>query len=246
MKAFKITCVGMVICTFAVFAYNNFSSSGKKMSHIVSQIWYNFEGDEADFDLNFSAFGIKEKSAVKRYDYVPEGLGTSKEDSKQSLGIKAAFSRKGYNWIDIFPKADKAKGKFPGTVKSIDMWVWGGNFFYNLEIVIEDFRGYRYSLPMGDLQYFGWRNKNVQIPPSIPQDEPYAPRTKGLRFNKFRIYSTPGERVDRFHCFFDYFKIVTDAYKEQYDGWELEAKISEEILAGEKDGGAAPAPAQGQ
>jgi hypothetical protein len=224
---FRISIPFLIAFFSTLVAYN--SSMKKKMSHIVTEIWYNFEGDEAEFQFEMSSFGVKDKSGVRRYPHVPNGLGDSKNTSEESLGISASFERKGYNWIDIFPDPGKAKGKFPGQVKSVDMWVWGGNFLYRLEIILQDFRGYIYALPMGDLQYFGWRNKNISIPGSIPQDEPYAPRTKGLRFKKFRIYSTPGERVDRFHCFFDYFKIVTDSYKEQYDGWELEKVIQNEV-----------------
>ena len=35
---------------------------------------------------------------------------------------------------------------------------------------------------------------------------------KGLRFDKFRIYSTPGERVDKFVTFFDYFNRPVKTY----------------------------------
>ena len=85
---------------------------------------------------------------------------------------------------------------------------------------------------MGNLKYYGWRNLNLKIPPTLPQEEPYAPRSKGLIFQKFRLYAHPSEREDRFHCFFDYFKVVTDKYRDQYDGYELEAVISKETGVG--------------
>lgn len=227
------------VATFLFLVSQETTYGKKKMSHIVSKIWYNFEeGDPSDFDCATSAFGIKEKTGVARVDFVPSGLGESRQDSKQSLHIWTAFERKGYNWIDIFPKDDNRS--FPGIVKSFDMWVWGANFLYNLELVLEDYRGYVHSLSMGDLQYFGWRNKNIVMPTTIPQEDPYAPRMKGLRFKKWRIYSTPNERVDRFDCFFDFFKIVTDNYREQYDGWEIE-KYLENIINNRDGKKASPA-----
>jgi glucose-1-phosphate thymidylyltransferase len=44
------------------------------MSHIVSKIWYNFEDGETDFIYKASSFVVKDKTSLKRYQEVPNGL----------------------------------------------------------------------------------------------------------------------------------------------------------------------------
>ncbi|MFC1503934.1 flagellar filament outer layer protein FlaA [Spirochaetota bacterium] len=203
----------------------------KKMTFIETVVLYPFE-NEMNFKAGLSKFGVPEKTKIKLYNYAPNGLGLSTEQSKQSLGVHTAFKRKGYNFIDIMP-ITPAK-PIPGKVKSLDVWVWGGNFTYTMDIHLEDFRGYIHKMPLGDLHYYGWKNKSVDIHQSIPQAEPYAPSLKGLTFRKFRIWSTPTERVDRFHVFLDYFKAVSDIYSPQYNGFELEGVIANDELEEKK------------
>ena len=229
----------LAVASIVVY-FNGASGFAKKMVNIVTMTWYNFDdiNEEGDWNVVGSKFAIQDKITHEYIDYVPNGLGDNKSASKKSLGFHGAFTRKGYNSIDISPK--KPKGPFPGQVDSIDMWVWGGNFSYNLEIHVRDYSDYNYQLPMGSLMYYGWRNLTVKIPNTIPQDEPYAPRKKGLTFIKFRTYSDPHERKDRFHCFFDFFKIVTDTYRDQYDGHEIEKLLSKKVEEGPKGDGDNP------
>lgn len=231
MKRLWLKTLAAALLATVFFLGAQLLSTSGKMTHIVSILWFNFEEDN-QFDIVGSKFLNEEKTATKTYEQVPEGLGDSRSESTRSLGIRTAFNRKGYNWLDIIPRdgaeGPENQGNFPGLVRSMDLWVWGGSFLYNMELVLQDYKGYEHNLPMGNLDYFGWANKNTAISPTIPQDEPYAPRRKGLIFRKFRVYSTPEERVDRFHIFIDYFKIVTDAYRDQYDGYELEKIIAQE------------------
>lgn len=207
-----------------------------KMSNIVSIPWFNFESVD-DFTFNASKF-IKVTNNVtnvfmKTYKNVPNGLGALIDTSTNSLGITASWYRKGFNWLDLIPKKEQAP--FDGIVKTIDVWVWGGNFNYTLELHLKDYNDYQYVLPLGSLQYFGWQNLTTEIASSIPQLENYVPRRKGLTLQKMRFYSTPSERVDRFHVFLDYFKIVTDTYRDSYDGYELEKAIAQDYDVGQKN-----------
>ena len=115
----KILAIFSLIVNLSLFA--QYSSQLKKMSHVVSIIWYNFEDNETDFKYEANKYVIKEKTAVinKKYTETPAGLGAVKDESKKVLGIKASFKRKGYNWLDIIPV--KNKGHFPGTIKSLSM-----------------------------------------------------------------------------------------------------------------------------
>ena len=225
--------VSLVVLSSLFLMGQYFNTVNPRVTHIVSKIWFNFEGDaeEGNFDIKYSKFGVtNEKKILKEgiyFEETPHGLGYSGGDSKKSMLIKGAFTRKGYNYIDVIPQ--KPQAPFPGSMRSFDMWVWGGNFNYILEAHLESYRGFLYRLPMGNLRYYGWRNLTLRIPNTIRRDEQYAPRKKALTFRKFRLYASPQERTDRFHTFFDYAKIVTDMYQEQYDGWELEKLIAEDI-----------------
>jgi len=119
----------------------------------------------------------------------------------KSLGLHGKFDRRGYNWIDLYPVLkenpdDPFEIHIPGRVSNMDVWVWGANLRYYIEIYVRDFRGVVHSLKLGDISYQGWRNLRVNIPSSIPQARRTLPSYAGLTFVKFRIWTQPVERVD--------------------------------------------------
>jgi hypothetical protein len=159
-------------------------------------------------------------------------FGTNREGRDiKSFGIWGKFDRRGYNWIDVYPivpgSADDPQGPIPfeipipGRLNTLDMWVWGSNLNFYLEAYVRDYRGIVHTLYMGDLAYAGWRNLKVRIPSSIPQSKRALPRLEGLSFVKFRIWTTPMERVDNFYVYFNQMKIVTDIFESLFDGDEL-------------------------
>lgn len=253
MTKFFVKILSMVLMISILYTGTIYSQGyKKKMQNIVSILWYNFEKDtdyvnpvtkqaEPKFTFVGSHYLLKEKSEIFYVDNSPVGLGEKQSESQKSLGLKCNWERKGYNWVDLIP--EESQGKLPGFVKSMDIWVWGANYNYDMQVFLEDYKGYIHDLDLGSLRYYGWRNLNTTIPNGIPQSEHYVPRTKGLRFKKFRINTTPGERVVNFHIFLDYFKFVTDSYKQQYDGWELEKMITERSEGA--DSGEQKAPAAG-
>ncbi len=166
-------------------------------------------------------------------------------ESKQkwSLGIKAQFIRKGYNWIEVFPiKAGSEsqvstgsnsvqnqtvqKGQnnpliLPGEIKSLDMWVWGGNYKYWLEFYLTDYKGFLHRLSAGDISYIGWKNIRTKIPDYIPQAEYHVPFLKSLSLQMIKLWAYPSERVDQFYCYFNYLQVQTDVYVERFNGDDL-------------------------
>jgi len=155
----------------------------------------------------------------------------------QSLGIWGRFDRRGYNWIDLYPVAVGTDEPFeiplPGRVSTVDMWVWGSNLNYYIEAYFRDYQGIVHSVYMGDIAYAGWRNLRIRIPNSIPQSKRTLPRFAGMTFVKFRIWTTPLERVDNFYIYFNHFKILTDTFEALYDGDELgDSDRVQELWAG--------------
>ena len=159
-------------------------------------------------------------------------FGTNKHNlNLNSLGIWGKFDRRGYNWIDVYP-AIPGTGKdgedpeafeipIPGRIQYLDMWVWGSNLNYYIEAYFRDHQGVVHTLYLGNLFYQGWRNMRVRIPNSIPQSKRVLPRYAGLTFVKFRIWTTPGERVDNFYVYFNQMKVLTDTFESLFDGDDL-------------------------
>ncbi len=147
----------------------------------------------------------------------------------RSLGINGRFDRQGYNWIDIYPTladnpdAGPVEISIPGKVNNFDMWVWGSNFNYYVEIYLRDYRGVVHSLKLGDLGYAGWRNLRVNVPSVLVQlqTRKTLPSYAGLYFVKFRIWTQPTERVDNFYVYFKQLKVLTDMFNELFDGNDL-------------------------
>jgi len=144
------------------------------------------------------------------------------------LGIKGSFNRKGYNYLEVIPVSKNEKGEIdshpielPGKVKTIDLWVWGSNFNYYIEVFLLDSRGINHRLMLGDLTFEGWKNLSVQVPTYIPQSRRYIPKHEALYLTKLVIWTRPNERVRDFYVYFDHLKVNTDTFITKFDGDEL-------------------------
>ena len=202
---------------------------------------WSFGGYTYNFDFEWRADASKFSSTIDgvsypQLAYIPSWpmalFGTNREGRDlKSLGIWGKFDRRGYNWVDVYPvkvgTEDEEEGPepfeipIPGRIQYLDMWVWGSNLNYYLEAYFRDHQGVVYNLHMGSLAYQGWRNLRVRIPTNIPQTRRILPRLAGLTFVKFRIWTTPVERVDNFYVYFDQMKVLTDTFESLFDGDEL-------------------------
>jgi hypothetical protein len=183
--------------------------------------------------------------------YPSQAFRAGKADgSPRSLGLTASFDRRGYNWIDIYPVLADDKDELPvgipipGRMKQMDMWVWGSNLRYYIEVYFRDFQGVVHILNFGSTYFRGWQNMSVSIPGNLNQsvwveseplkrarelgidlsdnvqirDEPTYP---SLHFVKFRLWTQPVERVDNFYIYFKQLKILTDINEALFDGSDL-------------------------
>jgi len=174
--------------------------------------------------------GLPEMAYVEAWP--DQVYGSNKE--KAALGAMALHAgciRKAYNFIEIVPvdtsKKD-ADGRteikpipIPGRVQMIDLWVWGANYNFWLDVHLQDYRGVDHVLHLGSLQYAGWRNLSVTIPGAIPQASPYIPRFRGLVITKLVLWTRPDAPVDGFYVFLDDLKVLTDLFETRFDGDEL-------------------------
>jgi len=203
---------------------------------------WTFGGKTYEYDFEWKSDASKfasnvDDEAYPKMTYVPSWpmalYGTNRDERDiKSLGIWGKFDRRGYNWIDIYPVLSGSENDdneeletfeipIPGRIQYLDMWVWGSNLNYYLEAYFRDHQGVVYNLYMGSLAFQGWKNLRVRIPTNIPQSKRVLPRLAGLTFVKFRIWTTPMERVDNFYVYFNHMKVLTDTFESLYDGDEL-------------------------
>lgn len=177
-----------------------------------------------------SKFATEDFPKVAYADVWPAALFDTNPDNLdlKVLGIQAKFDRKGFNYIEIFPTKENDEGQrvhaplaVPGVGKMIDLWVWGANYNYNLEVHLRDYRGIPYVLDIGNLRFPGWRNMRVNIPTYIPQGQTHLPNYQGLTITKFVVRTHPTERVDNFYIYLDQLKVLTDMHDQPFDGRDL-------------------------
>jgi hypothetical protein len=155
--------------------------------------------------------------------------GRNKENRDlNSLGIWSKFDRKGYNYIEIIPATKDSSGnlvpttlQIPGKVQRMDLWVWGSNYNYSIDIFLRDYRGIDHVLHLGSLQFIGWKDLSATVPGSIPQSRRYLPEFQGLELTKMVIWTAPDEKVDDAYIYLDQLTILTDMYQRRFDGEAL-------------------------
>jgi hypothetical protein len=182
----------------------------------------------AVYGSKFSNVDYPQVSYVKAYPEALYGRYYAGVDKLQALGVHAKWDRKGYNYFELVPVTKGSDGKLtpkpiaiPGRVSRLDMWIWGGNFNYYVEVHLMDFRGVPHTLYLGDLSFQGWRNLSVDIPSYIPQFVRWIPQERPLTLTKIVVWTRPAERVDDFYVYFDELKVLTDVAENRFDGDQL-------------------------
>lgn len=175
--------------------------------------------DGFEYDFPFAARWVP--------DVIPEALGepTFESDTPGVLGVQASFTRRGYNSIEFIPAAEGADGELvpsplviEGRPMSIDLWAWGSNYDYYLEIQIQDHRGVVHTVPVGSVGFGGWRNLEVRIPNYIPRQVRFVPQRRVMALVKVILWTRPDEAVDGFHFYLDEIQVLTDVFETPFDG----------------------------
>ena len=173
------------------------------------------------------------------------GVTPQNAESLQVYGVRSKFDRQGYNYFAVYSGAE-IDGKWqaqalpltpndlPGRIKNINVWVWGANYDYTIEMHVRDYQGAIHVIPMhvvsgvnrqryrsGSLRFVGWRKMAANVPNRVPQDSRYNLQDYRLKFVKFVIRTNPYERVDDFYIYFDQMQATLDTYSNYYDGKNL-------------------------
>ncbi len=109
----------------------------------------------------------------------------------------------------------------PGIVHKISVWVMGRGNDYELEAWLEDWKGNVHVLPMGSVNFVGWRPLSVTVPKSIAQDIDTFPQTKTLILTKLKLRARRSTFVDPVYIFFDELRILASVFQVSFDGSQL-------------------------
>jgi hypothetical protein len=226
-----------LVTSFVLIAPSAFAQ--RQTENLQSRIIERFDGPEDDgrYDYRqnhrwivrgskfvtegFPRFGWVNTWPQALYRVPPQGV------ELRSLGVEAAFDRMGYNFLEFIPVEDEndANGNpvpkgipIPGRVRNLDMWVWGSNHNYYMDVHLMDHRGVVHVLRLGDINYRGWQNLRVNIPTFIPQDVVWIPQQRGLELVRLVMWTRPTERVSGFFIYLDEIKVFTDVFEDPFDG----------------------------
>jgi hypothetical protein len=135
-------------------------------------------------------------------------------DSK-IFGVKVEFYHRGINPFYVRPQRPIP---VEGVVKTISLWVVGRNQPHKLTLMVQDFNGHTFDLPLGTLDFSGWKRLTVTVPPSpdgiigIVQASPYYGDRPGLRISGLRVDCDPMSARGTYYIYFDDLRVVTDLY----------------------------------
>jgi len=237
MKHDSFRAIRVVACLFLGFVAV-FSSFGQwSTTQLESIILDNFNGDsEYTWKLEASKFrtqsdddSFPKLGFVETWPVAVFGYNRNGDQEIKSLGIHGRFDRRGYNWIDLYAvkggDGDDAEDPIdihiPGRVRNMDVWIWGANLDFYMEIYLRDLNGVVHNIRLGNINHMGWKNLRVNIPNNITQTMRLLPRKTGLSFVKFRIWTQPTEKVGDFYVYLKQFKVLTDIFEDLFDGKDL-------------------------
>jgi len=172
----------------------------------------------------------KDKGTFPLWEYfegIPNSLRSlhAQDAPAKILGVQVKYDRKGANWFEVYPSdgPDGTALEIPltGTVKQFDFWVWGAKYRYKLELLVRDAEGRVIAVPVGSLNFEGWKNFIVPVPSGILQHSRHRSGPETMNFVGFRVTSDPLEYADDFVIYFDELRYVTSVLSNIYDGYDL-------------------------
>lgn len=162
--------------------------------------------------------GSKKKTPIR----VAEQINNYSPSDNYVYGVRVEyFSR---NTTQIAIQAIRPK-YVTGIVKKISVWVSGRGKGHELSIILRDMQGNIKKLPLGILNFTGWKKLETSIPIDVYQvdinDAGY-----GLYIIGFVIDTKFEDTVGRYYIYFDNVRAITDVLEEAIkeedditDGW---------------------------
>jgi len=140
-----------------------------------------------------------------------QDVGLAEED-KFVLGAKTQFVRRSKFSYELRPLRPIP---VPGITKTISVWAVGRNINHVLNIEFEDHFGNKASLPLGKLNFSGWKKLTVAVPPNIKQRDYHYNNMMGIKITGFRIDCDIDDAYGTYYLYLDDLRVVTDLFAEQ-------------------------------
>ncbi|PIE04856.1 MAG: flagellar filament protein FlaA [Spirochaetales bacterium] len=137
------------------------------------------------------------------------GIG---EPDENVVGAKVSFFRRGVTDFTLKPIRPLP---IEGITKTISVWVAGRNTNHELELLISDHFGNDAVIPMGKLNFSGWKRVTVTIPPHIVQRNYHYNDRMGISIDGFNVKCNIDETFGRYYIYFDDIRAVTDLFAEE-------------------------------
>jgi hypothetical protein len=153
-----------------------------------------------------------EGSPLDKKPLAAEKDAAVKEEDKYVLGVKAEFFGRTNTTLSIEAIRPLA---CPGITKTISLWVIGRNNNHKIGIVAEDYFGHRCVLPLGKLNFSGWKQLTVAVPPTLEQRNPHYNNKMGIKILGIVIDPELTETYGSYFVYFDDLRIVTDLFAEE-------------------------------
>jgi hypothetical protein len=126
------------------------------------------------------------------------------------LGLKVQFYARGYRQFSIEPIRPIP---IEGITKTISVWVVGRNFNHTLKVLVSDFFGNYQEITMGKLNFSGWQELTVAIPPQLKQSDYHFTQKNGINILGFMVETDPAESYGSYYIYFDGLTAVTDLFQ---------------------------------
>lgn len=167
-----------------------------------SAFWYHdFSRDDGIMQLRSFDGGSKEKVAIEE----------DSDSDENVIGAKVYFFRRGVMNFTLSPIRPLP---IEGITKTISVWVAGRNANHEMDMLLLDSTGKKVVLPMGKLNFSGWKKLTVTIPSNIMQVKKYYGNIDGIQLAGFKIRCDIDETYGRYYVYFDDIRAVTDLYGE--------------------------------
>jgi hypothetical protein len=157
------------------------------------------------------------EGAPSAKEAIPEEEGQDIPD-KYVLGTRVDYLHRGHMSFVLRPNRPIP---IEGITKIISVWVVGRNFNHSLTVLIEDFFGKPYELYMGRLNFQGWKQMKVAVPPQtedgtsgIVQRNYHYNTQMGIKIVGFRIDVDPMEALGSYYVYLDDLRAVSDLFAE--------------------------------
>lgn len=129
------------------------------------------------------------------------------------LGVKTEFYPP-RSHTNIFVEASRPI-PVPGIAKTLSVWVVGRNFNHQLSVMLRDINGELVVLDLGRLNFSGWKQMTVAIPPTVRQQDVHYPHLSGIEVVGFMITPDLLQTFGSYYIYFDALRATTDLFLEE-------------------------------